>query len=185
MARFSIYAPFLASWEGGYVNDPADKGGATNKGVTYATYSSYCKRKGVTPSLQGLRGLKNEAWEEIMRTGYWDAVHADGIHDQGLANLIADWAINSGTAKATRYVQKAVGVSVDGVFGQRTLDAVNASNPSALFVKLRQARLDMFDRIVRNGPSKRKFLAGWTARTKAIRYTSLTCNDKKQTVITW
>lgn len=185
MATFDIYAPFLASWEGGYSNNKNDKGGATNKGVTYTTFTAYCKRKGVTPTLAGLRALPEADWKNIMKGGYWDAVHADGIHDQGVANLIADWAVNSGPNSATKNVQRLVGAKVDGIFGQKTLDAVNAANPGVLFVRLRQARLDMYARLVHNGSSQKVFLAGWTNRTKSIRYTSLTCNDKKQTVITW
>ena len=40
MAESKIVQPFILSWEGGYVNDPADKGGATNKGVTIGTFRS-------------------------------------------------------------------------------------------------------------------------------------------------
>lgn len=185
MANYDIYAPFLSSWEGGYSNNQNDKGGPTNKGVTFATYTAYCQKKGVTPTLSGLRALSEADWKSIMRGGYWDAVHADGIHDQGVANLIADWAVNSGVNSATKHVQRLVGAKVDGIFGQKTLDAVNAANPGTLFVNLRAARLEYYQSIVRNGPSKATFLAGWTNRTKSIRYTSLTCNDKKHTVITW
>ena len=42
MARVEVLSPFILSWEGGYVNDPCDAGGATNKGVTIATW----KRQG-------------------------------------------------------------------------------------------------------------------------------------------
>src|SRR3712207_7646428 len=38
MANVKILLPFILKWEGGFVNDPADSGGATNKGVTIATW---------------------------------------------------------------------------------------------------------------------------------------------------
>ena len=38
MANIDILLPFILKWEGGFVNDPADAGGATNKGVTIATW---------------------------------------------------------------------------------------------------------------------------------------------------
>ena len=38
MADVKKFLPFVLRWEGGYVNDPADRGGATNKGVTIATW---------------------------------------------------------------------------------------------------------------------------------------------------
>ena len=38
MADVMKLAPFILSFEGGFVNDPDDRGGATNKGVTIATW---------------------------------------------------------------------------------------------------------------------------------------------------
>ena len=38
MADAQKLVPFILSWEGGYVNDPDDVGGATNKGITIATW---------------------------------------------------------------------------------------------------------------------------------------------------
>ena len=36
MADVKKLAPFILKWEGGFVNDPDDLGGATNMGVTIA-----------------------------------------------------------------------------------------------------------------------------------------------------
>lgn len=41
MADAKILKPFILSWEGGYVNDPNDLGGHTNKGVTLASGDHY------------------------------------------------------------------------------------------------------------------------------------------------
>ena len=38
MANVDILLSFILKWEDGFVNDPADSGGATNKGVTIATW---------------------------------------------------------------------------------------------------------------------------------------------------
>ena len=40
MANSKILEPFILKWEGGFVNDKDDLGGATNMGVTLATYRS-------------------------------------------------------------------------------------------------------------------------------------------------
>lgn len=37
MANINKLKPFILKWEGGFVDDPADLGGATNKGVTIGT----------------------------------------------------------------------------------------------------------------------------------------------------
>lgn len=48
MADYTKLVPFIKKWEGGFGNHPKDKGGATNKGVTLATYRMvYGKNKTV------------------------------------------------------------------------------------------------------------------------------------------
>jgi lysozyme family protein len=40
MASFDLFLPTLLKHEGGYVDDPEDPGGETNKGVTMDTFCS-------------------------------------------------------------------------------------------------------------------------------------------------
>lgn len=47
MAQVEKLTPFILKWEGGFVNDPDDLGGATNMGVTFGTYQTYRKAKGL------------------------------------------------------------------------------------------------------------------------------------------
>ena len=48
MADYTKLVPFIRKWEGGFSNNPKDKGGATNNGVTLATYRMvYGKNKTV------------------------------------------------------------------------------------------------------------------------------------------
>lgn len=49
-------APFILKWEGGFVDDPDDLGGATNMGVTIGTYEAYCRKKGYSkPTVERLK----------------------------------------------------------------------------------------------------------------------------------
>ena len=58
MADIKNFIPFILKIEGGFANDPIDRGGATNKGVTIATYEAYCKKKGVPrPSVADLKHI--------------------------------------------------------------------------------------------------------------------------------
>lgn len=45
MADINVLVPLILKWEGGFVNDPDDLGGATNMGVTLATYRQYRKSR--------------------------------------------------------------------------------------------------------------------------------------------
>ena len=51
MADIKKLIPFLLKWEGGFVNDPVDLGGATNKGITIKTFISYRKAINGPPPL--------------------------------------------------------------------------------------------------------------------------------------
>lgn len=56
MADVNKLAPFILKWEGGFVNDPDDLGGATNMGVTIGTYEAYCRKKGYPkPTVERLK----------------------------------------------------------------------------------------------------------------------------------
>jgi len=46
MTQYNKLIAHVLKWEGGWGNDPADKGGPTMKGVTIATYTAYCAKKG-------------------------------------------------------------------------------------------------------------------------------------------
>ena len=51
----------VLKWEGGYVNDPDDNGGATNMGITQYTYNAFLKRKGLA-----LKPVKNISYDEVI-----------------------------------------------------------------------------------------------------------------------
>ena len=69
MADIKNLIPFILKWEGGFANDPTDRGGATNKGVTIATYEAYCKKKGLPrPSVADLKHISDAHWRDIIKT---------------------------------------------------------------------------------------------------------------------
>lgn len=74
MASFDKYAPTLKKWEGGFVNDPDDAGGATMMGVTLATYRKWY---GAGKSVSDLKNMSYDEWRTIMKGGYWDKCKAD------------------------------------------------------------------------------------------------------------
>lgn len=97
MADVKKLAPFIQRWEGGFVDDPDDLGGATNMGVTIATYKVYRKRKGLSePTVDDLKHLSNNEWIDILKSLYWDKWKADQIKSQSVANILVDWVWASG-----------------------------------------------------------------------------------------
>lgn len=166
MAKAERLIPKLLRWEGGFVNDPDDAGGATNKGVTIATFRKFY---GEDATIEQLKHITDEQWLNIFKVGYWDKYKADDIRDQSIANLCVDWLYNSGIV-AVKRVQKIVGVVDDGIVGSKTIEAINAKASRSLFYQIRAARIAFVETIARNKPSQRKFLQGWKNRILSFEY---------------
>lgn len=159
--------PFILRSEGGYVNDPDDSGGATNKGITIATFRHYY---GTNATIEQLKALTDEQWMHIFLCGFWNPFKADNIANQSIANICVDWAWASGTGTAIREVQALLGVAVDGIVGAKTLAAINNANQRHLFAKIQSARLRFVEGVVRRNPRKRKFLVGWRKRINSLSF---------------
>lgn len=169
MADVKILAPFILSWEGGFVNDKDDLGGATNMGVTMATFEMYCRKKGYPkPTVDRLKSLTKHKWTEILKAMYWDKWSADLIKSQSIANILVDWVWASGK-NGVVIPQKILGVKPDGIVGIKTLTAVNNfENQESLFLSIKKARIDFIDTICTKRPANNKFKKGWLRRINSI-----------------
>lgn len=166
MANLELLMPFILKWEGGFSNNPADRGGATNKGVTLTTFQQFY---GTDKTANDLRTMTESQWMYIFKTGYWDRWQADRIVSQSLANILVDWVWASGSHGITR-PQKILGVKPDGIVGEKTLAALNARPPEPLFQQIKAARIAFVEGIVRSNPSQKIFLRGWKNRIYDLKY---------------
>lgn len=167
MADAKKLKPLILQWEGGFVDDPVDTGGATNKGVTLKTFRRFYGRGA---SVEQLRRITDEQWLHIFRTGYWDRWRADEIVDQSVAEMLVDWVWCSGV-HGIKNPQRVLGVAPDGVVGPITIGAVNDHpSPRELFRLIKRSRLDFIDRICRSNPADERFRKGWTNRIESFDY---------------
>ena len=171
MADVRKLKPFILKWEGGFVNDPVDLGGATNKGVTIGTYKEYRKKKGLPePTVEDLKKLSDDEWTDILRTYYWNRWEADQIQNQSIANILVDWVWASGV-NGIKIPQSLLGVTADGIVGKATLAAINGwPSQHELFDKVKQAHLDFVDSICHSCPANEKFRRGWCNRIKELKF---------------
>ncbi len=170
MANYKQLIPFILKWEGGYVNDPDDAGGATNRGVTIGTYTQYRKRKGLQePTIFDLKKLSEREWEDIFKTMYWDRYKADLITSQAVANICVDWVWASGVW-GIKLVQRILGVKEDGIVGSQTIGAINARDSKQLFHAIKSERVKFIDDIIRRRPANAKFRRGWLNRLNDLKY---------------
>lgn len=189
MARIESIVPFILKWETGttgigltneqlfekaklkgFANDPDDLGGATMCGVTLATFTEYCRRKGYPrPTIVRLKAIKYKEWLEILKTMFWDKWKADQINNESIALILVDWVWGSGKYGIT-IPQKAIGVTADGIVGPKTIAAVNTKDPKQLFDLIRKERLAYIERICRSRPTNLKYKRGWLNRLNDIKF---------------
>jgi len=165
MASFDLYTPTLKRWEGGFVNDPDDAGGATNMGVTLATYRKYY---GSNKTVSDLKRITPDEWKTIMRR-YWDRCNADRIENQSIAEIFVDWYVNAGYGALTK-TQAALGLKADSIIGSKSLERLNAEPKAETFALIKAARLGYYNNLVKQKPVYKKFIKGWTNRVESFKF---------------
>lgn len=170
MADSSKLIPFILQWEGGFVNDPDDLGGATNKGITIGAFTEYKKRKGQkAPTVNDLKNISDAEWHDVFKSLYWDRWNADEVKSQSVANILVDWVWASGSHGIKR-PQRLLGVKADGIVGKQTIAALNAMDAATLFKMIKDDRAKFIDEICKARPKNEKYRKGWMNRINAIRY---------------
>jgi lysozyme family protein len=149
--------------EGGFVNDPVDRGGATKFGITAGTLGSF---RGYTQpaSAEEVRQLSVHEAREIYRQQYIVKPGFALIDDDGLRSQLVDDGVLSGPRAAIVTLQAALGVKPDGLIGPQTVAAANAADAVSLRRHLAVARAIRLARIVQKDPTQSRFIVGWLTR---------------------
>lgn len=120
--------------EGGFSDHAADPGGKTRFGITEAV----AREHGYAGDM---RELPLELAKQIYRRAYWDKASCDALPPQ-IRLFVFDHAVNAGVPRAVRTLQTAVGTTVDGVIGPKTLMACNSMPALRLVARLSALRLE-------------------------------------------
>jgi lysozyme family protein len=151
---------FTLGEEGGYVDDPRDKGGATNRGVTQGVYDAWREAK-ARPS-QDVRLMEYAEVEDLYRERYWEPGHCGELPAR-LGVVHFDWCVNHGVKGALLTLQQTLGVTPDGAWGPKTAAAA-ASSPPAAGMRYDMLRGQWYLKRVAEAPDQAAFLPGWLAR---------------------
>lgn len=163
VAGFAKAMPRELVYEGGKVDDPQDRGGRTNQGVTQTVYNSYRKLSGLP--VADVYTMTDAERDAIYKKQFWDAIQGDALPD-GVDFVLFDGAVNSGPRQAIKWLQRALGIGADGVIGAVTLEAVQAYPDNDKLIAEICARRVLFLQAL--GTFKR-FGKGWTARVANVK----------------
>lgn len=174
MADFDkIYEIVRVNFEGGYANVPGDKGGETYAGIARKIHPDekiwdaidfYKRTKFAGASIP--RNTHFDDLEFLVRDFYRRQFFENRIHeinDPLVALAVFDYLIHSGPT-GIRNVQRIVNVTPDGIIGPKTLAAINARNPRALYQEILTQRAEFLNRLADKDASQEKFRAGWLSR---------------------
>ena len=171
------YLEELIKREGGYVNNPADRGGATKFGITEAVAraSGY---KG------NMKDLPLEVAKAIYRKNYWTAPRFDQVNliSSAVAEELLDTGVNCGTGFAQPLLQRALNLlnnegkagyadlKVDGVYGSNTIGALKIylakrgkDGEKVLVRVLNIMQGQRYIEICERNPKQEQFFYGWIA----------------------
>lgn len=157
--------------EGGWSDNKADPGGATMKGVTLVNFRRYVKADATKADL---RAITDDQIATVYRKFYWDAVSGDQLPD-GVDYATFDFAVNSGPARAAKYLQASCGIAQDGVVGPATVAAARANPAGVIIDRLCDVRL-VFMKGARDHNGNLlwpTFGKGWANRVASVRKDAL------------
>jgi len=163
-ANFDACFAKVIKSEGGYVNDPADRGGETNLGVTIGAWGAYLNRA-IQPG--EMKALTVETVKPFYKSMYWDKVKGDDL-PVGVDYAVFDLAENAGVSRAAKCLQRAVGAVDDGVIGGGTLGRVAKTDPADLLKNFADQKQRFYNGLATTNPSQQKFLKGWLARVDHV-----------------
>lgn len=195
-ARFVAAFRHLLGIEGGYVDDPADRGGATKYGISLR----FLKAAGAFDEDgdgfkdfdldfdgdidgQDIRQLSIGDVQFLYHRNFWRVLDCESF-PQPIGEMLFDQGVNGGNHAARKLLQRAINacrarmgqslIEVDGAIGIETREALdwalqrNSIGMNGLVEAYREAVRDRYRQIVRRYPNQQRFLRGWLARAERL-----------------
>jgi len=158
----------VLEYEGNYVKDKDDPGGATNKGITQKVYDKY--RKHIEEDKRSVRAIADAEVEAIYFESYWNLGKCEDMPNK-LALCHFDTCVNAGVKQSSKFLQRIIGAKDDGVIGPKTIKKLSDEKEVSeieLAKKFLNLRRDFYQSLVLKKPVLKKFLKGWLKRVNKL-----------------
>lgn len=168
---------FVLNHEGGYVNDPMDRGGPTKYGISFRFL------RDLAPELadidgdgdvdaDDIRALTEADAATLYRDFFWDGLHLSTL-PEAPAIAVMDTAVNMGKGRAVKLLQETINsfgsdIAEDGILGSVTRYFVTEVDPEALWRGYLLGRMHCYHSIVQENKNLSVFLLGWGNRVRDL-----------------
>lgn len=170
---FSKVSGVILRHEGGYVNDPDDKGGETNMGITIDTWKTFAPGDlNIPATSKTLKEMTMQQAETIYYNHYWKPKGFCKLENTKIALMIYDWTITSG--RAIKQIRKLLHgeynekLSINNNMDDDMINSINdIDNQEQLLNRIADIRKDYYRSLtVTDGKpnAQVKFLKGWINR---------------------
>lgn len=180
--------------EGGYANDPDDKGGETYKGIARKKHPNWRGWYRIDEEKRKTRDVKSlnailDADKEIQKLvkkfyqeEFWDEINGDLFSDQRIVNEVYDNAVNLGPTKSAEILQRTINVlnrnqkfyldiRVDREIGARTIlaleDCIKHNGAKRVLNVLNGYQIKHYLESMEKNPVNEKYL-GWFDRVEVV-----------------
>lgn len=154
--------------EGGYVDNPDDRGGPTKYGIT----EKVAQENGYEGDM---RELPLDFAVGVYKKKYWDIIHLDEVINPNMQEFMFDACVNHGPEWAVRIAQRAYNalnkdtIVEDGMIGPQTLNAVNTEeHQQDLAFWYLIVRGTYFYDIAKSDSTQKTFIRGWGNRLEGL-----------------
>ena len=148
---FLKYVDYLFIIEGGYANDPTDRGGETKYGISKKAF----------PDVD-IKNLTPDKARDLYYKHYWIAGRCGDL-PKYLQYIHFDSCVNHGVDRANILLQKGIGadfVKIDGVFGQKTFENCHRCSLADYVAQ----RALFYAKIVKKDYTQMNKIVGWNNR---------------------
>lgn len=193
MADFKTSYAIVKENEGGYANNPNDRGGETYKGIARKFWEEWSGWKVIDSIKLNMHRLLNadaaainaalakdtelqNAVLAFYKQNFWNELSLDQVNSQDIANELFDTAVNMSVNTAGTFLQRALNVLnkngkdyadllVDGKIGSKTVGVLNNhKSPARVLKVLNVLQGAKYVAICENNPSQEEFMFGWLNR---------------------
>lgn len=176
-ARFRRAFDRLDQLEGGWANNPNDRGGETYRGVSRKWFPAWpgwarvdaAKARPNFPANLAADPALAELVRDFYLDEWWSRLRANQLTDERVALSLFFFAVNAGREPAVAALQVALNglgrpVSADGRIGPATLAAANAVAGDRLLAAFEAQARRHYRTLAAKDPSQAAHLNGWFSR---------------------